>query len=1254
MREKITLGNGKIAHLDDRLIFVKLNASISSSNLSKLLEKSQLNEFKFFKKNDGQKLKTNQGKHFLFLELDRINGSVLSKIKDVFEGIFEYTSNVYYTSKDVKESYFTIAADSLVVQPNVDKNDASFIKLLKSMLCILAMLLLTMPVFSQHDCGNHFAPPSIQLKALSCSKQSNDYVTNYQLSDSYIPDGVNDLVKTIHININLWRKHDGTGGMDDTPAIRARLEQMVSWANDRYQNILPPNYATSEIFIEDANLRIVLDSIYYYNDPSSDNLFYYSRSLGHNQQLNDYVTQNFPERTKALNWHIVNKAGCQNYAGYSQYGSMESFYRTNPDMNIDDVHDWWMSGHLVHELGHGLDLTHTYFLGTGNNNTMGGDQSNFSMLPSQMGIAHRATVLENQWNLGYDLRDFVTGYSSTAYEVSTNEIWDFSMKFYQDILVKSGNTLTIKCEIQFVPEAGITIEKGAKLIIDGGKLSNENYYRSHWKGIKVLGDRNIKQNSLTQGLVWLKNGAVIENAHKAITTGPSYSETGGIIRAENSHFLNNKRDVEFLSYHSHPSINNPTFESNNRSWFSNCIFEINDDYIDTNNPFPNVTLWDVNGVHFNGGNVFIDTRSVFQKRDGILSIDATYFVNAVDFTNLNYGIKAYQTEYYPSGKYIQIKNSNFNALRGIYFNGQEKANVVDNVFTTNNTSYLGTDAPTPYGLYLDRCANYIVEDNDFFSNAFTNNCGKTIGVLISNYSDEIIEISRNYFDGHTIAIEAIGQNKSVNAGQLGGLEFKCNDFNNSVVDIFSSNDTHYNHPVQGIAPMQGTPGGPTYNLFTNAFSPLLDRNLKNDNDGYTYYAKSNGDPRNRPSLYDNSVTVSLEPTSVAQYLVCTRPTVPFVKFRKLLIAKDIALDKLNQTAVLYSSIKNDRKTDKLKTEVLAKTNSGAYGQYKNLMSKSGELSEEMLMKVAKQEDGFTAAMVRNVLVANPISLKVNEIEKILDNRLMLLPDYMRIQIRAGKTSISTKEFLAIDVLNKKKELGRAIQRLVEWISEDPKLSNTAKELLKAYSNTNLFEYELIKLKIYIALDNKSDVYHQESYLESIKTTEHQDKYVKQLIRLYKTKKEWAKNNADMTDLSNKQLKIMEAYLIENSRIASNAIAVLALNNELIYDESIFHPEISKGFEFVHVKEIEQTEYMLVSLNPSVDFFSIKYVYLEPYTDLNLSFVDIKGKVVYLQTLTHAKDEILMPVTKFPIGNYTVNLEADGKIVFSDRLVKKMK
>ncbi|MBP5497444.1 MAG: hypothetical protein J6X98_09790, partial [Bacteroidales bacterium] len=102
-----------------------------------------------------------------------------------------------------------------------------------------------------------------------------------------------------------------------------------------------------------------------------------------------------------------------------------------------------------------------------------------------------------------------------------------------------------------VPSAKIIVRPGGKLVVDGGTLTSA-CSGELWQGIEVVGDRTKHQLAQYQGIVELRNGATIENAHCAIRTGlaggAGYATAGGIIRAEDAHFVNNRRSVEFISY----------------------------------------------------------------------------------------------------------------------------------------------------------------------------------------------------------------------------------------------------------------------------------------------------------------------------------------------------------------------------------------------------------------------------------------------------------------------------------------------------------------------------------------------------------------------------------------------------------------------------------------------------------------------------------------------------------------------------------
>lgn len=379
--------------------------------------------------------------------------------------------------------------------------------------------------------------------------QNTDYLKKKEAYIPY-PGSVNDYVKTIHIAIHVWQRADGSGNLKDNSHTKYRMDRIVNWMNDlmkkNYEAAIPAlSYATDTIY--DSRIRFQLEGIYYYRDASRDSSYFYSTKYLHNTKLNDYLAKNFPERAKTLNLHLF-RGSYGGAAGYSEGGSVATFYRTNPEMDEHTTHDFWLAKHWVHEIGHGLDLWHTYnvnpiyrqncktqyedflwdvfdttavskdkgcdlplHVGKKNNNIMGGGEANF-ISNLQMGIMHRSMVLENVYNKGYNVRDFVTGYSHWGRVVSKDEHWDVSMKIYQDIIIRNGATLKITSEIQMVPQAKIIIEKGGTLLVDGGKITNERYYQKDWKGIRI---QKVKKNPSESGkLILLNDGQVLHGKVK--------------------------------------------------------------------------------------------------------------------------------------------------------------------------------------------------------------------------------------------------------------------------------------------------------------------------------------------------------------------------------------------------------------------------------------------------------------------------------------------------------------------------------------------------------------------------------------------------------------------------------------------------------------------------------------------------------------------------------------------------------------------
>jgi len=99
-------------------------------------------------------------------------------------------------------------------------------------------------------------------------------------------------------------------------------------------------------------------------------------------------------------------------------------------------------------------------------------------------------------------------------QISGTEVWENQKSIVQDIELLQGAHLTIKGETSIALDKKIIIHPGAKLIIDGGILTNK--CGGQWKGIQVLGNKNLLPKKANQGVIELINGGIIENAETAI------------------------------------------------------------------------------------------------------------------------------------------------------------------------------------------------------------------------------------------------------------------------------------------------------------------------------------------------------------------------------------------------------------------------------------------------------------------------------------------------------------------------------------------------------------------------------------------------------------------------------------------------------------------------------------------------------------------------------------------------------------------
>jgi hypothetical protein len=412
--------------------------------------------------------------------------------------------------------------------------------------------------------------------------------------------------------------------------------------------------------------------------------------------------------------------------------------------------------------------------------------------------------------------------------VDINDTWNNeNFKFRKNLVIQSGTELTINNSyLEFEEKAKIIVEPGSKLILNNTKVTNLEQCGTMWQGIEVWGNKDLSQYpESNQGVVELKNGAIIENALNAIRTIKSLGDidddgnedfdwayTGGIIHAKDANFINNRKAIEFLSYH---NILPNGSEIANSSYFYNCTFETNAQLSDPGTlPETFVSLYDVKGVKFFGC-TFQNTAptgvySTTKRGNGITSVDASYEVKPLclnpyiypcteyqpnTFQNLYYGIDASNTN---PAITLTINGNNFdNNHRSIILKGINNATITKNNFDIgasigNDIKELPNEGEVcellkpSYGIYLHKCSGYKVEENNFS----TTHNGRA-GIIVDNSGINANEIYNNTFDNLAIGTQAQGVNAAgvwivskssnledieINVGQ--GLQFLCNQYFN--------------------------------------------------------------------------------------------------------------------------------------------------------------------------------------------------------------------------------------------------------------------------------------------------------------------------------------------------------------------------------------------------------------------------------------------------------------------------------------------
>ncbi|MCB0629647.1 MAG: right-handed parallel beta-helix repeat-containing protein [Saprospiraceae bacterium] len=367
--------------------------------------------------------------------------------------------------------------------------------------------------------------------------------------------------------------------------------------------------------------------------------------------------------------------------------------------------------------------------------------------------------------------DSGTPYTIISYTLSTDQTWSSSLNPFGtqtisirgEMVVPAGKKLEIKnMKLKFGPygkvtlEAGDGINPGGQLILDQTTLTiNEQDHCENrfWRGVRVEGNSAKTQDVSYQAALILRNNSRIERAVIGVglfgvdNSGAAIAATsGGIIKATDSWFLNNRNAVRFIAYGQQGNINSV-------SSFVRCNFFTHASFPSGETPETLVIIEETDGVRFTD-NKFAYLSSAPGKNDGISITNAT--------ATIDKGLA-------PSSDgnfFYRLKN-------GIYVNRQQ--NISSGQIDIQNNRFWDNES----GIWITGTgANYLIRDNAFRSHYWPNNFRGIVSLYASG-----LDVIRNSFDNMDWGVEL---------GHSSGF-FQSNVYGNDFSNCFWSLLTHSNN-----------------------------------------------------------------------------------------------------------------------------------------------------------------------------------------------------------------------------------------------------------------------------------------------------------------------------------------------------------------------------------------------------------------------------------------------------------------------------
>ncbi len=661
------------------------------------------------------------------------------------------------------------------------------------------------------------------------------------------------------------------------------------------------------------------------------------------------------------------------------------------------------------------------------------------------------------------------GDGDTVY-IKNNTLYNTPNVKYNTIFVENGATLTVTSELKMGVNAKIIVDRGARLVIDGGTITHA--CPDLWPGVELRGTANGAQDNTHQGMVIIHNNGSIQFAVTGIKTIATFAVndstfyddvaySGGIVFADTALFRNNIKDVWFFPY----PKNIDRFSTLSISHFNKTTFLTDTAYYYFTREIPiHVEMEDIAGILLKNS-LFENTTSLNFVNDdergmGIEAWSAGFYAQGVAetstgsrFSKLNYGIKTYA--FSGSNKTIKIDHNIFEYNKtGCYLGAETYATVTRNTFVVKRADNL---LPYNYcGLYLDASTGYTVEENVIYSDynpQFQQSYSRCYGLVVNNSGPEDNLIYNNTFHNISWALQAQNQNRSKD-GQT-GLQIKCNDFQNNWQDISVSAAQSGNN--YGVRTYQGSdndlitaPAGNTFSHLGSANNLYSDYWNGCEDITYWHHRQTLTPPPYVIPVYKNDGVTNAMNFNIS-YFNKSQACPSNLNNKSYTDTKsDIASAESNRTVYADSldNLVDEGNTTSLNLDVVTSMPPETMQLRDQLLNASPYLSDTVMVNAAEKEEVLPNSIVTEILTENPQSAKSDKVLNKLNERNNPPDDNQMAQIHANDTVTGHKEKMESKKAYFAGEKANEVYRLVRMYMSDTAISAKADSIESALANIN--------------------------------------------------------------------------------------------------------------------------------------------------------------------------------------------------------------